>query len=250
MPLPPEFDAVFDSWRRRVEAGEQGIAILELYEAAAAQRGVPSHKLPLEDRQAIWRRALPVTWPGYEVTQDSERNDRGYIRLVDYDPAWPERFETWRRNIAGALGSVARRVDHVGSTSVPGLAAKPIVDINVAVADLEAEDLYRPGLESIGVQLRSRDDQHRYFRPFAERPRDVHVHVCELGSAFERRHLLFVDFLGRSPDARRRYVEAKRLAVEHWHDDGVAYTEAKTACISPLMSEAERWAAQTGWSPG
>jgi GrpB-like predicted nucleotidyltransferase (UPF0157 family) len=73
---------------------------------------------------------------------------------------------------------------------VPGLAAKPIVDIQVSVADMGREDCYVPQCQAAGLQLRSRDREHRYFRPPADRPRDVHVHVCAAGSRWERVHLL------------------------------------------------------------
>jgi GrpB-like predicted nucleotidyltransferase (UPF0157 family) len=126
----------------------------------------------------------------------------------------------------------------VGSTSVPGLAAKPIVDIQVSVADLSDEQRYVPQLEALGVQLRSRDDLHRFFRPFAGRPRDVHVHVCAAGSEWERDHILFRDHLRKSPEARDRYVAAKRDAARMWSDDGWAYTDAKDGVIRELMAQA------------
>ena len=74
------------------------------------------------------------------------------------------------------------RIEHVGSTSVPGLPAKPIVDVQISVDDEDDESRYVPQLEEAGIQLRSRDSLHRYFRPFPDRPRDVHVHVCAAGS--------------------------------------------------------------------
>jgi GrpB-like predicted nucleotidyltransferase (UPF0157 family) len=82
---------------------------------------------------------------------------------------------------------------HVGSTSVPGLAAKPVVDIQVSVADLGDEDRYMPPCEAAGLQFRLRDDEHRYFQPPPGQPRDVHV--CQQGGKSERVHLLFRDYL-------------------------------------------------------
>jgi len=114
------------------------------------------------------------------VTEGSERFDP--ITLAEYDKEWPARFASWRDLISDSLEGAALRIDHVGSTSVPGLAAKPIVDVQVSVADLTDEQAYVPQLERLGVQLRSRDDLHRFFRPFAERRRDVHVHVCLVNS--------------------------------------------------------------------
>jgi GrpB-like predicted nucleotidyltransferase (UPF0157 family) len=91
------------------------------------------------------------------------------------------------------------------------------------------------------VQLRSRDDFHRYFRPFPDKPRDVHVHVCTTGSDWEREHLLFRDHLRSDRDARDAYAQAKRAAAVAWADDGWAYTDAKTEIVLEIL---ERAAAQ------
>src|SRR6185437_16987618 len=94
------------------------------------------------------------------------------IVIADYDPAWPERFALERARIVTALGARAVAVEHVGSTAVPGLAAKPIVDVLVAVADPEADEL-RGALEAAGYELRVREPGHRMFRTPTL---DVHVH--------------------------------------------------------------------------
>lgn len=129
-----------------------------------------------------------------------------------YDPAWPAAFQRWRDRLAGELGDAALRVEHVGSTAVPGLAAKPTIDIQVSVALLEEETRYVPGVEATGLVLRSRDDYHRFFRPPADRARDVHVHVCPAGSAWEREHLLLRDYLRTHEQASRAYAAAKTAA--------------------------------------
>jgi GrpB-like predicted nucleotidyltransferase (UPF0157 family) len=151
--------------------------------------------------------------------------------------------------ISDSLEGVAVRIDHVGSTSVPGLAAKPIVDVQVSVADLSDEQRYVPQLERLGVQLRSRDDLHRFFRPFAERPRDVHVHVCQVKSRWEREHLLFRDYMRVNRVASEVYVKAKREASRVWGDDRWAYADAKSEVILKLLDEAERWALDVNWRP-
>jgi GrpB-like predicted nucleotidyltransferase (UPF0157 family) len=139
------------------------------------------------------------------------------------------------------------RIEHVGSTSVPGLAAKPVVDVQVSVADLNEEDRYLPPCEAAGLQFRLRDDEHRYFQPPPGQPRDVHVHVCQQGSRWERVHLLFRDYLRFSPDAREAHAAAKREAARLWGNDRPAYTEAKTDVILGILDQAEAWAAATGW---
>jgi GrpB-like predicted nucleotidyltransferase (UPF0157 family) len=133
------------------------------------------------------------------------------------------------------------------ATSLPGLAAKPVVDIQVSVTDMGDEDGYVPPCEAAGLQLRFRDDEHRYFQPPPGQPRHVHVHVCQQGSRWERQHLLFRDYLRSSGDAREAYTAAKREAARLWADQSAAYTEAKSDMILGILDRAEAWAGATGW---
>jgi GrpB-like predicted nucleotidyltransferase (UPF0157 family) len=222
---------------------------MNLYEMVARSRGLHGGQLPVEERTALSARALEVMYADlhFEVVPDSGRGVEP-MELVPYDPAWPVRFEEWKARLAPVLGSSARRIDHVGSTSVPGLAAKPVIDIQVSMGDLQDEASYVPMIEALGVQLRSRDDEHRYFRPFPGRPRDIHIHACIAGSTWERRHLLFVAFLRDDATARFDYLQAKQIAMAQWADDRVAYTQAKDDVISDITARAERWAAKVGWT--
>ncbi|MCU1515020.1 MAG: hypothetical protein JWO10_2110 [Microbacteriaceae bacterium] len=158
------------------------------------------------------------------------------IVIVDYDPAWPERFRVEHERIRSALGARARRIDHVGSTSVPGLAAKAIVDIQVSVEDVEADEDYLPQLIGTGYQLRVREDGHRLVRTAA---RDVQVHICSAGSEWERSHLLFRDWLRHNPADREIYAALKReLAKRDWPSMD-AYSDAKTELIAEITERAE-----------
>jgi len=112
------------------------------------------------------------------------------VRIEPYSQEWPRRFEEERKRIASALGATARRIEHVGSTAVHGLAAKPVIDIMVSVEDPEDEGAFVGPFESIGYELRVREPGHRMFRTPA---RDVHLHIWIAGSEDERRHLLFRD---------------------------------------------------------
>ena len=212
----------------------------------AEPRGQRADELPLAGRRALGARAISVIFPGWETVPGSDPRGEA-VRVVRYDPAWAGRFRAWRDRLVGGLGAAALRVDHVGSTAVPGLAAKPIVNIQVSVADLGQEDSYVPQVQAAGLQLRSRDREHRYFRPPAARPREVHVHVCAAGGHWERVHLLFRDFLRASPPARDAYAAMKRAAALRWQDDGLAYTEAKSDLILDLLDQAGRWAAAGRW---
>ena len=156
-----------------------------------------------------------------------ERRD---IVIADYDASWPRRFEVERNRIAGALGSRALRIEHIGSTAVPGLAAKPIVDILVDVARLEDADLARAG-----YVLRVREDDHRMFRT----PElDVHVHVWPTGHPDIAAQLAFRDRLRTSPEDRRAYEALKReLATRDWADMN-HYADAKGELIREILRRA------------
>lgn len=132
---------------------------------------------------------------------------------------------------------------------MPGLAAKPIADIQVSVSDVEDEPAYLSAIESTGIQLRLRERGHRYFRPPVDRPREVHVHVCEAGSAWEREHLLFRDYLLAHGGARLAYAEFKRNLAERYPDDRFAYTDAKSAFVLDALDDAAAWAERAGWRP-
>ena len=161
--------------------------------------------------------------------------ERRYIELVEHDPAWAARFELERARIHSALGDRAVRIDHVGSTAVPGLAAKPIVDIDVSVADPADEDAFLPDLLAAGYVLRVREPGHLMVRT----PElDVHVHVCASGGDWEVRHLVFRDWLRAHPDDRRRYEDVKRsLAGREWADMN-DYADAKSDVIAAIMRRA------------
>lgn len=183
--------------------------MIDLYSLVGRPRGLAAHELPRDERHALARAVKPLVWPGFATTQGSKRTG-DTITIFEYDSTWPAQYERWRGKINSALGDAVVLIEHVGSTSVPDLPAKPIIDIQVSVIDLENEAAYAPALEQLGVQLRSRDEWHRSFRPFPGRPRDVHVHVCATGSAWEREHVLFRDYLRSNEQARRAYAAAKR----------------------------------------
>jgi GrpB-like predicted nucleotidyltransferase (UPF0157 family) len=225
------------------------VSLIDLYALVAAERRVRPHELSSEERALLARLAFAVIWPGFETIPGS---DRGFepVVVITYDPEWPARFEQWRARIVAVLGIAALAIEHVGSTAVPGLAAKPIIDIQVSVAELEDEGAYVPALAQVGLQLRSRDALHRFLRPFADRPRDVHVHVCAEGGSWEREHLLLRDYLRTHPHAVSTYGATKQDLAPRWREDSVAYGEAKSDVIIQTLQTAEEWATSTGWTVG
>ena len=157
------------------------------------------------------------------------------IILCDYDPEWPRLFEREAHTIRGVLGDRALQVEHVGSTAVPGLAAKPTVDIVLVVADSADEDAYLPALESAGYVLRIREpesDEHRMFRlP----DRSVHLHVLSRGCAEIDRMILFRDRLRVNSSDRKLYERTKReLARKDWKF-GQHYADAKRPVIEEVL---------------
>ena len=166
---------------------------------------------------------------------------------VPYSEEWPVAFEIEKQKIAKALGANALRIDHIGSTSVPGLLAKPVIDIQVSVANPDDESLYIPLLEEAGYHLRVREPGHRMLRTFD--PMTVHIHICHVGSDWERRHLLFRDWLRENESDRDAYAKLKvSLQEVDWEtlDD---YAEAKGPIIAEITERAEQWAKATQWEP-
>jgi len=163
--------------------------------------------------------------------------ESGTVLIVDYDPTWPHRFEEERERIANAMGKVAQRIEHIGSTAVLQLAAKPIIDIMVTVGDIRHEDDYRFPLESAGYHLRVVEPGHRMFR---SKSHDVQVHVWQARSEDESRHLLLRDWLRQDSGDRELYEQTKRsLAAQDWTDRN-HYAEAKTPIINSILERARR----------
>jgi GrpB-like predicted nucleotidyltransferase (UPF0157 family) len=165
------------------------------------------------------------------------------VRIVDYDPAWPELAVAEMARIDAALGAQAERTDHVGSTAVPGLAAKPIVDLQVAVAAIEPTEPFVRPLEELGYLFAPEPDSpdFHFFGEPAARPRTFHLHVCAVGSDHERRHLALRDYLRAHPDEATSYGELKRELVADRPGDRLAYIEGKAAYVAALERRALEW---------
>lgn len=173
------------------------------------------------------------------------------IVVVPYDLEWPSHFRQLGARLRAALGGVALRIDHIGSTAITGMSAKPIVDVQVSVAALEPMEPYRTPLEALGFRWRAdnEDRTKRYFREPPGSPR-THLHVRRTGSWSEQFALLFRDYLRAHPDDAAAYAELKhRLAAQH-RDQREAYVEAKRPFIWQVMDRATEWSQATGWEPG
>jgi GrpB-like predicted nucleotidyltransferase (UPF0157 family) len=173
------------------------------------------------------------------------------ILVTDYDPDWPTRFAELGSHLRRALGPVALRIDHIGSTSVPGLAAKPVIDVQVSVASLEPVAPFRDPLQDLGFVYRASNPEltKRYFREPPGQPR-THIHVRRAGSFSEQFALLFRDFLRTHGDAAAEYEAVKRRLAARYPHDRHAYTDAKTQIVWDTIQQADAWAQETGWAPG
>jgi GrpB-like predicted nucleotidyltransferase (UPF0157 family) len=165
------------------------------------------------------------------------------IVIAAYDPAWPALFEEERRRLAPALAPVVRRIEHIGSTSVPGLGAKPILDISASVADLDAVDGFVPALAGLGYEDARIDPAfgRRLFTRGGYNEGTHHLHFTVHGSPTWAEPILLRDYLRARPEAAARYERVKRDSAARHGTDLNGYHDEKSPCITSLMAEAAAW---------
>ena len=186
-----------------------------------------------------------ATGPNVASDEDLQRTRLGKITphnapiaLADYDPGWPVLYAREAARIRAALGGRAVQVEHVGSTSVPGLAAKPIIDILLAVPDSSDEQSYVPALEAAGYVLRIREPDWFEHRLFKGPDTDINLHVFTAGAAEIDRMLLFRDRLRANDADRDAYLQVKcDLAQQTWRHVQ-HYADAKTAIVEQIIARA------------
>jgi GrpB-like predicted nucleotidyltransferase (UPF0157 family) len=166
------------------------------------------------------------------------------VKVVDYDPNWPFLFEEEKAKILSVIAKKVVAIEHVGSTAVQGLGAKPIIDIMVGIRHLsDAQGCIGP-LETIGYEyVPEYEDsipERRYFRkgPSNVPNKHYHLHMVEYGSDFWRRHLLFRDYLRAHPHAAEEYYRLKKELAAKYRFNREAYTEAKTLFIESIVAKA------------
>lgn len=174
----------------------------------------------------------------------SHRKTKLPLTIVEPDPSWPEAFATFKQRIEVALGDTALSIEHVGSTSVPGLPAKAVIDIDVTVYDISDEASYAPALEQAGFQFLLREPEwyeHRLccgYEPLA-----ANVHVWPVDSAQTMRHRIFRDWLLEHEEDRIKYAQVKREAAEastRLGEDVNQYSNRKESVIHEIMERAVR----------
>lgn len=160
----------------------------------------------------------------------------GQVVLVPYDDAWPTIFESEAAHVRAALGDKALMVEHIGSTAVPGLEAKPCVDILVAVENSADEAAYVPDLDAAGFVLRGRHPEWHEHRVFKSKRINVNLHVWSEDSSEIARHLDFRDWLRENEDDRNLYAEGKRRAAAGNHETIDDYNDAKNDVIQQIQN--------------
>lgn len=181
------------------------------------------------------------------------------IEIVPYNPEWPVEYERIAGTVRSGLGDLALRVDHIGSTSVPGLASKDVIDVQVSVRCFDEQLV--TAFASIGYTLvphgtrdhrppgavgPDSDWEKRYFDP-PPGQRNTHMHVRILGRANQRYALLFRDFLRLHPATAAGYEALKRTLAQYISEDRMAYTIIKDPVCDIIMAAAEEWASAGGW---
>jgi GrpB-like predicted nucleotidyltransferase (UPF0157 family) len=207
------------------------------------------------------RRRRSETGPGSPAPPTTEEQLRritiGELRPVDapitlseYDPRWPELYSQEEQRIRVALGDRAERIEHVGSTSVPGLVAKPILDILLVVADSSDEPSYVPALEHAGFVLRIREPDWHEHRLFKRPGTNLNLHVFSGGSTEIDRMLTFRDVLRADSTSRERYAATKReLAARTWKYVQ-NYADAKSEVVAAILATARSAGRRKGRSTG
>lgn len=222
---------------------------------------MPSHPLAVTTHAGPSRTPMPDERTNPVPDPIPSGTSRPIIILPSAD-RWPAEYRAIASRLRAAAGENARRIDHIGSTSVPGLGAKDVIDVQVTVADLQQCDALLDALRTIGYtrgetiesdspSMRLADDQaraKRYMRePAGERR--THVHIRQDGIINQRLALLFRDFLRASPSVRQHYETVKRRAAALFPTNIDGYIWLKDAPIQIIHEAALQWADATSWAP-
>ncbi len=163
------------------------------------------------------------------------------IIVVDYNANWSNQYKQEKQQIFLALGDTVTNIQHIGSTAVPGLAAKPVIDILLGLKQIPPLPMQISSLEAVGYSYCGElgiPGRH-YFRKGM--PRTYQIHAVLVNSEFWERHILFRDFLRSHPQAAQRYETLKRKLAQEFESDRTSYTNSKTPLIEQLLVEAKLW---------
>jgi GrpB-like predicted nucleotidyltransferase (UPF0157 family) len=165
--------------------------------------------------------------------------EKGVVRLSPYTPEWRQLFEVEKAIIQTVVGAYILDIQHVGSTSIPGMPAKPIVDIGIAVANFEEARVCIPLIEELGYEYKGEDSPHRHYFVKGD-PRTFHIHMCEISSPVWQNLLFFRDYLSQHPDVAKEYAELKLQLAIKYPQDRAAYLDGKAPFIQQVLQIATR----------
>jgi GrpB-like predicted nucleotidyltransferase (UPF0157 family) len=164
------------------------------------------------------------------------------VVIVDYNPQWPILYEQEKSLILGAIGHIIAAIEHVGSTAVPGLGAKPIIDIMIGLHRLDDAVECIPRLQSLGYQyvpeFEASIPERRFFRKGPDEARSHHIHMVEQVSEFWKRHLQFRDYMRAHPEEVRQYQQLKQELAARFGSDRDGYSRAKAPFIQSVLARA------------
>lgn len=163
----------------------------------------------------------------------------GQLHLSSYEPDWPRLFLEERERLCAGLGTHVLDVQHIGSTSIPGMLAKPILDIGVAVANFEEAACCIPLMERLGYSYKGENGIPRRHYFVKGEPRTHHLHMLEVASEEWKHHLLFRDYLRENPEVMRAYVELKQRLAAQFAADRQAYQSGKDSFIQAVLLTAK-----------
>ena len=173
------------------------------------------------------------------IPVNTETPLRGPVILLPYDSKWAEMYESEAAIIREALGEKALVLEHVGSTSVPGLIAKPCIDITLGVAESAHEEAYAPELDAAGFVLRRREPDWHEHLVFKSERINVNLHVWTIGSIELGRHIAFRDWLRSHPEDRDDYADAKREIASGNFEHMNQYADAKDEIVRRILGKIE-----------
>ncbi len=173
----------------------------------------------------------------------AEFNPNEAVAVVDYDPAWPDLFEREAAAVCDALGDALIELEHIGSTSVPGLPAKPTIDLLAAVEAFAPLETYAAQLAPLGYRYQPHENAGERLFFWKGTPRTYHLHIVEYATWEHQRHILFRDYLRAHPQVAAQYAALKRDLAARFEHNRPAYTEGKSAFIFAIV---ERALSETG----
>lgn len=166
------------------------------------------------------------------------------VTVVEYSPVWPDLFEQEKRLLQSVLANTGAVIEHVGSTAVPGMAAKPIIDLMLGLRDFSQANSLIPKITAQGYLYISKHEDvmpdRRFFTKQQGQTKTHHIHMVEIGSDFWERHLLFRNYLRQNPEAARDYTALKKELTQREWRDGNEYANAKTEFIRGIESLARQ----------